>query len=67
MDQPLSGLKMTNQRVIANSLLWAAAIIASAILKAPPILSLILLPGLAAGYVQATRGAARPCHSRARS
>ena len=49
---------MKNQRVIANSLLWAAAIVASAITKAPPMLTLILLPSLAAGFVLVASGAA---------
>jgi hypothetical protein len=42
---------MKRQFVIANSLLWAAAIIASALVKAPDLLTLILLPGLGAVFV----------------
>jgi hypothetical protein len=49
---------MKNQRVIANSLLWAAAIVAAAITKAPPVLTLILLPCLATGFVLVAAGAA---------
>ncbi|MEQ1516898.1 MAG: hypothetical protein ABL931_10465 [Usitatibacteraceae bacterium] len=39
---------MNRKPHIANSLLWAVAIIASALVGAPPLLSLILLPALAA-------------------
>ena len=54
---------MKRQLVIANSLLWAAAIIASALLKAPPLLTLILLPNLGFAFVLVSRGAATasPC------
>jgi hypothetical protein len=47
-------MNMKNQRAIANALLWAAAIIASAIVQAPPLLTLILLPCLATGFVLAS-------------
>ncbi len=38
---------MNREVVIANSILWAAAIVASAILHAPTFLTLVLLPSLA--------------------
>ena len=38
---------MNRKFVITNSILWATAIIASAIVGAPTVLSLVLLPGLA--------------------
>jgi hypothetical protein len=53
---------MKRQLVVANSLLWAAAIIASALLKAPAMLTLILLPNLGLAFVLIGRGAATsPC------
>jgi hypothetical protein len=58
---------MKDQRAIANSLLWAAAILASALLKAPPLLTLILLPCLATGFVLITYSPAKPPRARARS
>ena len=42
---------MKRQLVIANSLLWAAAIVASALVSAPPLVTLIFLPCLAAGFL----------------
>ena len=42
-------MKKRSRFYIANSILWAAAIIASAVVHAPTVLSLILLPVLAAG------------------
>jgi hypothetical protein len=51
---------MKRQLVIANSLLWAAAILASAQVKAPTVLTLILLPCLAAGFVLISHSSARP-------
>ncbi len=39
---------MTRDHLIGNAILWASAIIASAILHAPTTLTLILLPSLAA-------------------
>jgi hypothetical protein len=53
-------MKMKNQRAIAHSLLWAAAIIASAIVKAPPLLTLILLPGLSVAFVRVSYSPAKP-------
>jgi hypothetical protein len=38
---------MNKRATIANSILWSAAIIASAILHAPMMLTVILLPSLA--------------------
>ena len=38
---------MRKRYVLANAVLWAAAILAAAVLKAPHFLSLILLPMLA--------------------
>jgi hypothetical protein len=53
---------MKRQLAIANSLLWAAAIIASALLKAPALLTLILLPNLGIAFVLISRGATTsPC------
>jgi len=38
---------MNRKHVIGNSVLWAAAIITSALVGAPTVLTLVLLPGLA--------------------
>ncbi|MGA9341121.1 MAG: hypothetical protein WBV61_02155 [Rhodanobacteraceae bacterium] len=38
---------MNHKLVIANAMVWAAAIIASALVGAPPLFSIILLPTLA--------------------
>ncbi len=38
---------MNRRYLITNAFLWAAAIIASAIVGAPAVLSAVLLPGLA--------------------
>lgn len=38
---------MNRKYILANSILWATAIIASAIVGAPTVLTLILLPALA--------------------
>lgn len=40
---------------VANGILWAAAILASALLGAPNVLSFILLPALAVGSLVITR------------
>ena len=45
---------MSRNPFLANSILWASAILASAIMKAPVFLTLILLPGLAATALFAT-------------
>lgn len=39
---------MNRKHYIGNAILWAAAIVASAIAGVPPMLSALLLPGLAA-------------------
>ncbi len=39
---------MRNRYVLANAVLWATAIFAAALLKTPNLLSLVLLPTLAA-------------------
>ncbi len=38
---------MSQKHVVVNAVLWASAIIASAILRAPYFMSVILLPSLA--------------------
>lgn len=39
---------MSRMLIVSNAVLWAGAIFASAILGAPPILTAVLLPALAA-------------------
>ena len=39
---------MTRNAIVANSILWAASIVAGALLHAPAMLTLVLLPSLAA-------------------
>jgi hypothetical protein len=39
---------MNRKHLVANAILWASAIVASAIVGAPAILSVVLLPTLAA-------------------
>jgi hypothetical protein len=39
---------MNTRATIANAILWASAIIAAAVLRAPTVLTLVLLPSLAA-------------------
>ncbi len=56
---------MPNKYVIANSIAWAAAIIASARLGAPSTLTLVLLPSLAVISLLAT--APRPSTAACRS
>jgi len=46
---------MNQKHHIANAILWAAAIIAAAIMHAPPVLCTILLPTLAATALLITR------------
>jgi hypothetical protein len=46
---------MNRKYYIANAILWASAIIASAILEAPTALTLILLPSLATFALVVTR------------
>jgi hypothetical protein len=53
---------MSRNYFFANAILWAAAIVAAAVVGAPALLSTILLPALAAGSLLMTRprsGAAR--------
>lgn len=45
---------MNRKQMLANAILWAAAIAASAVLDAPTFLSLILLPCLAVCSLLAT-------------
>ena len=52
---------MTRMQFVAQAVLWAAAIIASAILDAPPVLSGALLPALAASALIALRERRRDC------
>jgi hypothetical protein len=46
---------MDKKYFIANGILWAAAILASALLGAPRVLSIILLPALAVCSLVITR------------
>ena len=46
---------MDKKYFVANGILWAAAILASALLKAPLVLSIILLPALAVCSLFITR------------
>lgn len=48
---------MRKQHVLAHAMLWAAAIIVSAVLAAPVFLSLVLLPLLAVLSLQLIRRA----------
>jgi hypothetical protein len=50
---------MNRKFFISNAILWAAAIIASAIVGAPPVFSAILLPALAACSLLVTRPKSR--------
>jgi hypothetical protein len=50
---------MNRRDVYANSILWSAAIIASAILHAPMFLTLVLLPTLASSSLLLARRQAR--------
>lgn len=50
---------MSRNPFIANAILWAAAIVASALVHAPSVLSTILLPVLAAGSLLLTRPRSR--------
>jgi hypothetical protein len=58
---------MRQQPVLANCILWAAAILASAILGAPSTLTCLLLPALAATswLISVRRASAGPCCPRA--
>jgi hypothetical protein len=50
---------MSRNHFLANAILWAAAIVASAAVGAPSLLSTILLPALAACSLLVTRPGAR--------
>ncbi len=47
---------MNRKYIIANSVLWAAAIIAAAAVGAPAVLSIVLLPALASVSLLLTQG-----------
>ena len=51
---------MSRNPHLANAILWASAIIASAIMRAPVFLTLVLLPSLATTAIFATRRRNRP-------
>ena len=54
---------MSKHQRVANAVLWAAAILASAVMGAPPFFSLILLPTLATlALLNSTRAVSR-CRS----
>ena len=54
---------MHKHLVLTQSLLWAAAIVASALLRAPIFLTLLLLPALGTiGLLANLRPASRPGH-----
>jgi hypothetical protein len=53
---------MRKPHVLANAMLWAAAIIISAVLAAPHFLSLVLLPSLA--VLSLLMAAQDPCSQR---
>lgn len=46
---------MNQTSFVANAILWASAIVAAAIVDAPPFFTLGLLPALAAGALLTTR------------
>lgn len=50
---------MKNRMTTANSVLWASAIIAAALVQAPTFLTLFLLPSLAVGAILAARNERR--------
>jgi hypothetical protein len=51
---------MNRRLYVANAILWAAAIVVSALVGAKPILTTVLLPSLAASALVVGRPAARP-------
>jgi len=51
---------MNRKHYIANAMLWAAAIVATAVVGAPEVLSVALLPTLAACALLVTRSKSRP-------
>ncbi|HEX6861305.1 MAG TPA: hypothetical protein VF414_00735 [Thermoanaerobaculia bacterium] len=46
---------MNRKHFTSNAILWAAAILASALVGAPPVFTLVLLPSLATSALLATR------------
>lgn len=46
---------MNRKHIIANAVLWAAAIIAAAVVGAPTVLTIVLLPALASASLLMTR------------
>ena len=46
---------MSRRYYVSNAILWAAAILTSALVGAPPILTTILLPSLAVSALMVTR------------
>ncbi len=53
---------MTRKYIVANSVLWASAIIASAIMHAPISLTLLVLPSLATtAMIMSPRRTMSPC------
>jgi hypothetical protein len=46
---------MSRKHFTSNAILWAAAILASAIVGAPPVFTLVLLPGLATSALLVNR------------
>jgi hypothetical protein len=53
-------ITMGRKYLIANAVLWAAAIIASALVAAPTVLSLVVLPALASISLLLTSRGLRP-------
>jgi hypothetical protein len=56
---------MNQKHFLSNAILWAAAILASAIAGAPPFFSVVLLPTLATAALLVTRPQARAARCRA--
>ena len=55
---------MNRKHFVSNAILWAAAILASAIVGAPPVFSTVLLPALATSALLATRPRPRAARCR---
>jgi hypothetical protein len=53
---------MTETRILTSSMLWASAIVASAIVGAPAFLTLIVLPSLATVSLLTTPRARARCY-----
>jgi len=56
---------MSRKLVISNAILWAAAIVASALVGSPPFFTTVLLPALAASALIVNRPKSRTiaCHT----